>query len=58
MDPYKILGVSPDATDEEIKKAYRALAKKYHRHATKFIVIMRMPRILKSGGFPDPGIST
>ena len=29
-DPYKILGVSPDATDEEIKKAYRALAKKYH----------------------------
>ena len=29
-DPYKILGVSPDATDEEIKQAYRALAKKYH----------------------------
>ena len=29
-DPYKILGVSPDASDEEIKRAYRALAKKYH----------------------------
>ncbi len=29
-DPYKILGVSRDATDDEIKKAYRALAKKYH----------------------------
>lgn len=29
-DPYKVLGVSPDATDEEIKKAYRRLAKKYH----------------------------
>ena len=29
-DPYKVLGVSPDATDEEIKKAYRQLAKKYH----------------------------
>ncbi len=29
-DPYKILGVSPDADDETIKKAYRRLAKKYH----------------------------
>lgn len=29
-DPYKILGVSPTATDAEIKTAYRELAKKYH----------------------------
>ena len=29
-DPYKILGVSPDASDEDIKRAYRRLAKKYH----------------------------
>lgn len=29
-DPYKVLGVSRDATDDEIKKAYRDLARKYH----------------------------
>ena len=29
-DPYKILGVSPAATDEEVKAAYREMAKKYH----------------------------
>lgn len=27
---YKILEISPDATEEEIKKAYREMAKKYH----------------------------
>jgi molecular chaperone DnaJ len=30
MDPYSILGVSASASDEEIKKAYRDLVKKYH----------------------------
>ena len=30
MDPYKVLGIGSDATDAEVKKAYRALAKKYH----------------------------
>ena len=29
-DPFQILGVSPQATEDEIKSAYRKLAKKYH----------------------------
>jgi len=29
-DPYKVLGLAPDASDEDVKRAYRALAKKYH----------------------------
>ena len=29
-DPYKVLGLDRTATDEEVKKAYRELAKKYH----------------------------
>ncbi len=30
MDPYKVLEISPGASEEEIKKAHRRLAKKYH----------------------------
>ncbi len=29
-DPYKVLGVDRNASDEEVKKAYLALARKYH----------------------------
>ena len=29
-DPYQILGVSRDASEDEIRQAYRRLAKKYH----------------------------
>lgn len=30
MDPYKVLGVTPQTSDDDIKRAYRELARKYH----------------------------
>lgn len=32
-DPYQVLGVAPTASDNEVKKAYRQLCKKYHPDA-------------------------
>ena len=32
-DPYRILGVSSSASDDEVKKAYRNLSRKYHPDA-------------------------
>ena len=32
-DPYQVLGVSRNAGDDEIKKAYRNLSRRYHPDA-------------------------
>ncbi len=29
-DPYKVLGVTPEASDDDVKKAYRSLSRRYH----------------------------
>ena len=29
-DPYQVLGISPSASDEEVKEAYRKLSQQYH----------------------------
>ena len=33
MNPYQVLGVAPGASDDEIKKAYRTLSRRYHPDA-------------------------
>lgn len=32
-NPYDVLGISPNASDDEVKKAYRELSRKYHPDA-------------------------
>ena len=37
-DPYSVLGITPQATDDEVKQAYRALARKYHPDKQKAVL--------------------
>lgn len=54
MDPYKILGVSRDASDDDIKRAYHRMAQKYHPDsggdAWAFVQVQEAYDTLKSRG--------
>src|SRR5665647_3668640 len=62
-DPYEVLGVSPTASSEEITKAYRQMARKYHpdvnqnnpEAARKMSEVNVAYEQIKSGNIPQNG---
>lgn len=62
-DPYKVLGVQQNATATEIRKAYRALVKKYHPDKNKsadaaahFLAIQEAYEQISTGQIINPAI--
>jgi hypothetical protein len=63
-DPFRILGLSPSASDAEIKRAYRALAKRYHPDSAgekalpRFLAIQAAYDVLTQPGRHPPATTT
>ena len=52
-DPYSVLGVSQNASDDEVKKAYRELARKYH---VQLPIIEQVNEVLFNGKSADQAV--
>ena len=50
-DPYKILGIPNTATEEEVKTAYRELAKKYHLSLLSILTFLQQEKKKQSQGY-------